>query len=61
MMPNANMQFYFDPDTILLNARTDQMLGTVAPTDTRYRKDIQLFENGQIDEADKEKVKIEKR
>ena len=59
MMPNAHMQFYFDAMTILLNARTDGMEGTIAPTDTRFRKDTQLVEQGLIEEADVEKTEIE--
>ena len=53
------MQYYFNETTILLNAKTDEMDETVPPTDTRYRKDLQFFEQGLIDEADAEKVEIE--
>lgn len=59
MMPNAHMQFYFDAMTILLNARTDGMEGTIAPTDTRFRRDAQLYEQGLIEEAEAEKIEIE--
>jgi len=45
--------------TILLNARTDGMEGTIAPTDTRFRRDAQLYEQGLIEEAEAEKIEIE--
>ena len=37
------------------------MTGTIAPTDSRFREDVQLFENGKEEEADREKVVIEVR
>ena len=59
MLPNAHMQYYFDSTSILLNARTDEMQDCLPPTDTRFRKDLQFFEQGLIDEADAEKIEIE--
>jgi hypothetical protein len=44
MLPNAHLQYYFNANTILLNAKTDEMDQALAPTDTRYRKDLQFFE-----------------
>ena len=35
------------------------MEGVIAPTDSRFRMDNRLYEEGQIDEADVEKVHIE--
>ena len=37
------------------------MEGTIAPTDSRYRQDVTLYEQGQEDEADEAKLKIEVR
>jgi Oxysterol-binding protein len=33
----------------------------IAPTDTRYRPDQRLFEEGKHDEADREKVRLEEK
>ena len=35
------------------------MQGVVAPTDSRFRMDMRLMEEGKIDEAEDEKVAIE--
>jgi len=35
------------------------MQGVIAPTDSRFRNDQRLFEEGKIDEADKEKTRLE--
>ena len=35
------------------------MLGTVAPTDSRFRKDQLLWEHGRGDQADEEKIRLE--
>jgi len=35
------------------------MNGLIAPTDSRYRGDQRYYEEGQIDEADDEKARIE--
>jgi hypothetical protein len=35
------------------------MVGIIAPTDTRFRGDIRLLEQGLIDESDLEKIEIE--
>lgn len=35
------------------------MTGIVSPTDSRFREDIRLYEQGQIEDADRVKVDIE--
>ena len=35
------------------------MVGIVAPTDSRFRRDLQLHEEGKFDEAEKVKKEIE--
>lgn len=35
------------------------MKGVIAPTDSRFRNDQRLFEEGKMDEADKEKTHLE--
>ena len=42
-----------------MNQKTDEMTGIIAPTDSRFRMDNRLFEQGLIDEADAEKIEIE--
>jgi len=44
---------------ILLNYKNDEMKMTISPTDSRFRGDLRLYEEGLIDEADVEKTKIE--
>lgn len=35
------------------------MQGVISPTDSRFRNDVRLMEEGDLDAADIEKVKIE--
>ena len=42
-------QFFFSRFTMLLNYKNDEMVGTIAPTDTRWRSDQRLWEEGQED------------
>lgn len=44
---------------IMLNYVSDSMKGHVAPTDTRWRMDQRLYEQGKIEEADIEKYNLE--
>ena len=57
--PQANMNYYFNKNTYIFQHKTDQMVGTVAPTDARWRKDVDYWEQGLEEESDNEKVKIE--
>ena len=59
LIANAALQYYFYKDSIYLNYLSAEMHGVVAPTDSRFRMDQRLFEEGQIDEADDEKILIE--
>ena len=56
---DANLQFFFGAETCLLNYQCPEMSGIVAPTDSRFRMDMRLMEEGEIDEAEDEKVAIE--
>jgi len=38
--------------------KNDKMDGIIAPTDSRYRNDVRLQEEGNFDEADKASVEI---
>ena len=59
MMPDFKKQFFFNYYTLLLNYKSDDMAGFLAQTDSRYRNDMRLFEEGKLDEADQEKIRLE--
>jgi hypothetical protein len=42
-----------------MNHYTPEMRGVIAPTDSRFRNDQRLFEEGKMDEAEKEKSRLE--
>jgi len=42
-----------------LNYKCDEMVGVLAPTDSRFRPDQRLLEEGLIDESDEEKIRLE--
>lgn len=42
-----------------MNWKCDEMAGVVSPTDSRFRNDQRLYEEGYIEEADSEKWDIE--
>ena len=54
-------QYNFSRYTILMNELTPQMKenGFLAPTDSRWRPDMQLHEQGKTTEADEAKIKLE--
>lgn len=56
---NAPANYNFTHLGILLNHMTPEMKGVIAPTDSRFRDDQRLFEEGKMDEADKEKGRLE--
>jgi len=56
---NAPANYNFTELGILLNHCTPEMKGVIAPTDSRFRNDQRLFEEGKIEEADKEKTRLE--
>ena len=43
----------------MMNFKSEEMTGIVSPTDSRFREDIRLYEQGQIEDADRVKVDIE--
>ena len=59
MMANAHLQFFYGPLALLMNDQSPEMKDVIAPTDSRWRMDSQLFEQGLVEEADLEKVEIE--
>ncbi|UJR21278.1 hypothetical protein I4U23_024370 [Adineta vaga] len=59
-VPENSKQYYgFTRFAIELNELNDELRQQVPPTDTRFRPDQRLLESGQIDQAEKEKARIE--
>ena len=44
-----------------MNYKSNEMIGHISPTDSRWRSDLRLFEEGKIDESELEKCIIENR
>lgn len=59
LVENHQRQFGFPLVSINLNYTSPELEALVAPTDTRRRGDQRLFEQGKVDEADEEKVRLE--
>ena len=58
-MDDAHLQYFFNEIAVQLNQRVEGMNGVVAPTDSRWREDIQLYEEGDVENADRLKVDYE--
>ena len=58
-MPNYLGQFGFDYNAVNLNFVCPEMREWLAPTDSRLRGDMRLYEEGKVDEADEEKMRLE--
>lgn len=56
---DSHRMFGFSLLAVNMNYKCDQMEGVVAPTDSRFRPDQRLLENGQGDQADEEKIRLE--
>ena len=61
LVPNAHLQYFFNETLIEMNYYCPEMKGVVAPTDSRYRPDVRLHEEGDLDEAEVKKCEIENR
>jgi hypothetical protein len=61
LIPDANLQYFFGKLTVLLNWKCPEMIGVVAPTDSRFRKDLRFYEEGDSEEAERWKNIIEER
>ena len=44
-----------------MNFKSDQMKGYISPTDSRWRSDLRLYEEGDIEESENQKELIENR
>lgn len=58
-IPDAHLQFFFNEVSMMMNDKNDNMKGVIAPTDSRWRHDMRLYEEGKIDESDQAKFVIE--
>ncbi|KAF9089488.1 hypothetical protein BGX23_006643 [Mortierella sp. AD031] len=59
--PNHERYYGFTAFTIQLNELTKGLEKKLPRTDTRFRPDQALFEQGRVEEADREKLKVEQR
>ncbi|KAJ3371761.1 hypothetical protein GGF31_002740 [Allomyces arbusculus] len=60
-LPNVDQMYGFTQFTIELNEITDDIADYLPPTDTRFRPDQRLFEEGHTAEAEAEKVRVEEK
>lgn len=59
--PKDNAEYYgFTAYGITLNEITTDLIGKLPPTDSRYRPDVSALENGHLDLAEEEKVRVER-
>ncbi len=59
MPEDANLYYGFTRFAIELNEFTESLKEELPPTDSRFRPDQRLFENGDVDKAEIEKQRIE--
>ncbi|KAF3860158.1 hypothetical protein F7725_000413 [Dissostichus mawsoni] len=59
--PLSTQMYNFTNFAMCLNEMEPGMEGTVAPTDCRFRPDIRAMENGLIEEASREKERLEEK
>ncbi|KAF8973772.1 oxysterol binding protein [Flammula alnicola] len=56
---NAPESYGFTSYGITLNELTNDLVGKLPPTDSRHRPDVRALENGELDLAEEEKLRIE--
>jgi hypothetical protein len=49
LLENAYMQYYYNKQSLLMNYKHPGMAGYIAPTDSRFRGDLRLYEDGHIE------------
>jgi oxysterol-binding protein-related protein 3/6/7 len=59
LVPDAHLQYFFGNTAVMMNQFGDGMQDMVSPTDSRFRQDLRLYEEGQADSADEAKILIE--
>ncbi|KAG8219979.1 Oxysterol-binding protein-domain-containing protein [Butyriboletus roseoflavus] len=58
--PKQNMEYYgFTAFGITLNEITSDLKGKLPPTDSRFRPDVRALEEGNVDEAEAQKTRLE--
>lgn len=55
----ANEYYGFTSFGITLNEITEDVKGKLPPTDSRFRPDVRALEEGDIDEAEEQKIRLE--
>jgi len=58
-MDDHERQFNYREFTVMLNCLNQEMSRAVAPSDSRFRPDQRLWEEGEETKADAEKIRIE--
>ncbi|KAJ3125955.1 Oxysterol-binding protein [Nowakowskiella sp. JEL0407] len=59
--PLGNEMYGFTPFSVELNEMTPDLIGKIPNTDTRLRLDQQLYEKGELELAENEKLRLEQR
>ncbi|CAH2303150.1 oxysterol-binding -related 2 isoform X1 [Pelobates cultripes] len=59
--PNSSQMYNFTNFAVALNELDKELEATLAPTDCRLRPDIRGMENGDLDQASKEKERLEEK
>lgn len=58
MIPKANQQYYLTEVGLMLNYLNPDLQRHLPPTDSRYRYDLRLYEQGKFRGADFEKTRM---
>ncbi|KAI0463860.1 hypothetical protein LJB42_002868 [Komagataella kurtzmanii] len=59
LVPSPNLKFGFTQFAACLNEITSLEEGKIPPTDSRYRPDLRMYENGDVDGAEDKKIELE--
>mmetsp|Transcript_10612 Transcript_10612/g.16197 ORF Transcript_10612/g.16197 Transcript_10612/m.16197 type:complete len:211 (-) Transcript_10612:56-688(-) len=59
LLADAHMQYFFNQIAVNMNYSSPEMEGALPRTDCRFRRDMRLYEEGKVDEADAVKLTIE--
>jgi len=61
VLPNSNEQYGFTQFAIEMNEITEGERSVLPKSDSRFRPDQRLLEEGQLDKAEAEKVRLEEK
>jgi hypothetical protein len=61
LLRDAHLQYFYNPIAVIMNYMSKDMEGVVAPTDSRFRGDLRLYEEGFVEDADEVKLRIEEK